>query len=129
MKKNEQQEHEIITIAKFITVTKPTESIDEMNENLFLAVGFSTRVGTMLSEAVYHYSVNREAHLASLKDMESETETTRRSKLDAWTAGDKKLVDDLKNLKSNLRSLQMALMQSIKTLREESQQTRYGVSQ
>lgn len=110
---------ELLTIADFIVKTKPSEHISEMNENLFLAVGFSQRIGTLLNEADYNYSVNREQHLIRLKGMEGETEITRRSKLDSWSASDKKLLSDLKNIKTNLRTLQMSLMQSIKSRREE----------
>jgi len=112
---------ELQTIAQFITETKPSESIDEMNENLFLAVGFSQRVGALMNEAEYTYAVNREKNLADLNSKQDETETTRKAKLESWSAKDKKLISDLKNLKNNLRSIQMALMMSIKTEREERQ--------
>ena len=112
---------ELLKVADFIYKTKPSEHIIEMNEKLYKAVGYSQWVGARMNEAEYNYAVNREQNLAKLADMENETETTRKSKLDSWSAADKKLVQDLKNIKNNLRAIQMSLMQSIRSRREEMQ--------
>ncbi len=112
---------ELLEIATFIQETKPSEFIGAMEESLYKAVGYSQRIGSLLNEAEESYSVNRMKHLEKLETMEEETETTRKAKLDSWCASDKKLVADLKNLKTNLRTIQMSLMQSIKTRREELQ--------
>lgn len=115
---------ELQAIAKFISETKPSDQLAEMEESLFNAVGFSQRIGSLLNDAEYNYAVNRETSLIKLQGMEDETETTRKSKMDSWSASDKKLVSDLKNMKTNLRTLQMALMMSIKSRREEMQMNR-----
>lgn len=115
---------ELLQIALFIKETKPSDLIGEMEENLFKATGYAQRIGELLNTAEYSYSVNKMKNLEKLESMEEETETTRKAKLDSWSAEDKKLVSDLKNLKTNLRTIQMSLMQSIKTRREELQSLR-----
>lgn len=112
---------ELLEIAQFIKDTKPSDVISEMEENLYKSAGYSQRIGELLNVAEHSFSVNKMKNLEKLESMDDETETTRKAKLDSWSAEDKKLVSDLKNLKTNLRTIQMSLMQSIKTRREEYQ--------
>lgn len=111
--------NEMVSIAEFIKSTHPSDSIFEMEENLGISIGYAQRIGELVNEAEYNYSVKKSEAMNKLLTIEEETETTRKTKLDAWVASDKKLWQDLKNLQRNLKSIQMSLMQAIKTRREE----------
>lgn len=112
---------EISEIADFVASANTIDrsNIASMEDALAHAIGYSQRIGTLVNDAEYNYSVKMSESLSRLQSMEDETETTRKAKLNSWTASDKKLLQDLKVIKSNLKTIQMFLMQAIKTRREE----------
>lgn len=110
---------EITEISKFIRDIAIVDSIPEMEGRLDVAIGYSQRIGELLNEAELNYSVKKAECLNKLRDMEDETETTRKTKLDSWVAEERKLWKDLKNMQTHLRQRIMSLMQAIKTRREE----------
>ena len=110
---------EIEQIRSFIDSFDLGDQIPAMEQDLKKAIGYQQRIGELLNAADYNFKVNYAGQLDKLLTMEEETETTRKAKLEAWTALDKRTVDDLKTIKSSLRTIIMSLMQSIKTRREE----------
>jgi hypothetical protein len=112
-------QEELIEIADFIKDKTASTTIPEMEKDLELAIGYAYRVGELLNEAEFAYTRKREESLTRLRDMDEETETSRKTKLDSWVADEKRIWQNLRNMKSNLRALQMSLMQRIKTHREE----------
>ncbi len=110
---------EIKEIFEFVKDVGIVDSIPEMETNLDRAIGYSQRIGELLNEAERAYSVKKADCLNKLRDMEDETETTRKVKLEAWTADEKKLWKDLKNIQTHLKQRIMSLFQAIRTRREE----------
>ena len=117
------QPDELETIEKFIKETEVSDHIAAMEENIALAVGFTQRVGSLLNDAECDYAKVKMTYLEQLASKEEETETTRKAKLEAWTADAKRNISNLKLIKTNLRTIQMMLMQAIKTRREEMAMT------
>jgi hypothetical protein len=112
--------NELLEIADFIKDQNAAGSIPEMEQDLETAIGYAYRVGELLNDAEFAYTKKRESLLAELRVYaDDETETTRKSKLDAGVAEEKRVWQNLRNMKSNLRALQMSLMQRIRTHREE----------
>ena len=113
-------QQEIQEISDFVRDTKTVDSISEMENQLSLAIGFSQRIGELLNEAERAYSIKKANCINDLSKLEDEeTETTRKAKLDAWTAEEKKLWKDLKNIQIHLKQRIMSLFQAIRTRREE----------
>ena len=110
---------EIEEISDFVRETSIVDSIPEMETQLDMAIGYSQRVGELLNEAERAYSLKKADSLNKLRDMEDETETTRKAKLEAWVAEEKKLYKDLKNIQTHLKQRTMSLFQAIRTRREE----------
>jgi hypothetical protein len=110
---------EIETIRNFVLNFKLSDAIPEMEDELETAIGYSQRVGEMISQAEYDYRTAFADALIKLQVMEEETETTRKAKLESWTAEKKMSWQILKNLNTNLKAVKMSLMQAIKTRREE----------
>jgi len=90
-----------------------------MEANLSLAVGYSQRVGEMVNDAEFAYRVEFEKHLNRLSASDDETETTRKAKLESWTAEHKRVWQNLRVMNSSLKAIRMSLMQAIRTRREE----------
>ena len=111
-------EHELVTIANFIKNTVVEDSIGSMETNLSLTIGFSQRVGELLSDAEFNLAKKREQCLNDLLSNEDETETQRKAKLDSWVAEEKRTFQNLKMIFSNLKALRFVLMQAIKTRRD-----------
>ena len=111
-------ENELITIANFIKETVVEDSIGSMEINLSMTIGFSQRVGELVNEAEFNYVKKREQVLSDLLNLNDETETIRKTKLDSWVAEEKKLWQDLKMISGNLKALRFVLMQAIKTRRD-----------
>ena len=111
--------NEITTIADFIKKTTVSDSIHEMEENLSLTIGFSQRIGELVNDAEFNYAKKKEQCLNDLGSMEEETEVLRKTKLDSWTAEEKRTFQNLKMIFSNLKALRFVLMQAIKTRRDE----------
>jgi hypothetical protein len=110
---------EIKEISDFVRDGVIVDSVPDMERNLDLAIGYSQRIGELLNEAERAYSLKKADKLNLLRDMEEETETTRKSKLEAWVANENKLWKDLKNIHTHIGKRIMSLMQAIKTRREE----------
>ena len=117
------QPDELETIVKFIKETEVSDHIAEMEQNIAFAVGFTQRVGSLLNDAECDYAKMKMTYLEQLASKEEETETTRKAKLEAWTADAKRNISNLKLMKTNLRTIQMMLMQAIKTRRDEMAMT------
>ena len=84
------QPDELETIEKFIKETEVSDHIAAMEENIALAVGFTQRVGSLLNDAECDYAKVKMTYLEQLASKEEETETTRKAKLEAWTADAKR---------------------------------------
>jgi len=110
---------ELEKIKVFVWNSKISDSILEMEETLNLCIGYGARIGELANESERIYSLKFAEALNKLRDCDDETETTRKAKLQAWTAEDREAWLNLKNLKTHLRARQMSLMQAIKTRREE----------
>jgi phage-related protein len=110
---------EIKEITYFVHEAKTVSEIPEMQRQLDLAIGYSQRIGELLNEAERAYSIKKANCLNDLRNLEEETETTRKVKLESWVAEEKKLWRDLKNIQTHLRQRIMSLFQAIKTRREE----------
>ena len=114
-----QLEIELLKIASFIKDFSIPDSIPEMENALTVSIGYKQRIGEVLNDAELVYAKRKETCLASLGEMEDETETLRKAKLEAWTSTEKHQIGVLKNLSSNLKAVQMTLWQAIKTRRDE----------
>jgi methylthioribose-1-phosphate isomerase len=112
-------EEEIKEIYEFVRDVSSTEAIPAMQLQLDTAIGYGARIGELLNEAERAYSIKKAECLNKLRDMDDETETTRKTKLEAWVADEKKLYKDLRNIQTHLKAREMSLFQSIKTRREE----------
>ena len=110
---------ELLEITEFVRSAKIPEHGGEMNEMLTTVIAYSFRVGEFLNFAEHSLSSHHGAAINKFESDESETETTRKAKLDAELADDRKLVQDLKNIRIHLKMLSMQLFSSIKTAREE----------
>lgn len=110
---------EIREIYDFVGVVNTTDAIPEMQANLDAAIGYGARIGELLNEAERAYSLKKADCLNRLRNVDDETETTRKVKLEAWVADEKKLYKDLVNIKTHLKAREMSLFQAIKTRREE----------
>jgi hypothetical protein len=110
---------ELKEISEFVRDTSISDSIPEMETQLDMAIGYSQRIGELLNEAERAYSLKKADCLNRLRDMENETEVLRKTKLEAWTADEKKLYKDLKNIQVHLKQRIMSLFQGIRTRREE----------
>lgn len=110
---------ELIEIAEFVRTAQIPEHGGEMNEMLTKTIGYSFRITELLNFAEHSLSSHHGAAINRFENDDSETETTRKAKLDAELADDTKLVKDLKNIRTHLKMLSMQLFQSIKTAREE----------
>jgi hypothetical protein len=110
---------ELKEISEFVRNTSISDSIPEMETQLDMAIGYSQRIGELLNEAERAYSLKKADCLNRLRDMENETEVLRKTKLEAWTADEKKLYKDLKNIQVHLKQRIMSLFQGIRTRREE----------
>jgi hypothetical protein len=102
------------------------ESLPEMETQLRQAIGFGQRVGEMLNIAERGYRLKFAQSLNNLMDGDGETETTRRAKLESYTAEERYVWQNLKVLSNTLKQVKMGLFQAIKTRREEPY--RMGVS-
>lgn len=109
----------IVEITEFVESFSTPEHIPEMEHMRDKSIGYSQWLGSRINacEADYHKFYAEKLH--SLKGMEDETETTREAKLKAWTADKNNNLKDLKLLYAHLKAVRMALMQSIKTRRDE----------
>ena len=114
-----QLEIELLRIASFVKEFAIPGSIPQMEDLLTLSIGYKQRIGEVLNDAELVYAKKKEQCLASLGELEDETETLRKAKLEAWTATEKHQIGTVKNLSSNLKTIQMTLMQAIKTRRDE----------
>lgn len=104
----------------FILEAKVTSNnLPSMIDNLRIAIGWSQRAGELEIEAKKAYLIKREECLAKLSCDESETETTRRTKLDAWTAEAESEWAMWKLIRTELKHLRMLLHTAIKTEREQ----------
>ena len=113
-------EQEIKEISDFVHNVQTVDAIPEMQGQLNSAIGYSQRIGELLNEAERAYSIKKANCINDLSTMEDEeTETTRKAKLEEWTADEKKLWKDLKNIQTHLRQRIMSLFSAIKTRREE----------
>ena len=110
---------EIKEISDFVHDVTSAEAIPAMQLQLDSAIGYSQRIGELINEAELAYSVKKADCLNKLRDMDEETETSRKTKLDAWTAEERKLYKDLKNIQTHLKQRIMSLFQAIKTRRDE----------
>jgi hypothetical protein len=99
--------------------TTATSDIPAMEIQLRLAIGYGQRVGELLIESEKAYRLKFAKCLNDLGMMEEETETTRKAKLEAWTAEDKATMQLFKNLYATLKQIRMSLFQAIRTRREE----------
>lgn len=106
-------------IRSFIDEQHIVDAIPKMENQLEKTIGYSQRVGELINLAEHDYRLDYAERLSELKDLEEETETTRRAKLEAWTAAKKKTWQDLRTLYATLRSIKMSLAQAIKTRRSE----------
>jgi hypothetical protein len=110
---------ELLEIAEFIKKPILSDSIMNLQEGLDKSIGYSQRIGELLNDAEQNYTNKKAQELVRLNQVVGETETTRKTKLESWVSEEKHLWQSLKNIKSNLRSKQMSIMQAIKTRREE----------
>ena len=109
---------ELLEIAQFIKDFERSDSIGEMERQRDRAIGYAQRIGELLDQAEHDYTIFYGEKLDELSSSEDETETTRKAKLNMWTADKLLIVKKLRTLKHNLRTITMACMQSIKTKRE-----------
>ena len=93
--------------------------VPAMESDLQYSIAYQQTVGELLNQAVLEYKLFYAEKLSELEQLNDLTETIRKARLEAWTAEKKRSVDDLKLCKGTLRSIQMSLMQAIKTRREE----------
>jgi hypothetical protein len=112
-------EEEIKEIYEFVRDITTTEAIPAMQMQLDTAIGYGSRIGELLNIAERAYSIKKADCINKLRDTDDETETTRKIKLEAWVADEKKLYKDLLNIKTHLKAREMSLFQAIKTRREE----------
>ena len=112
-------EQEVVKIAQYVRETAISDTIPALESDLNLSIGFGQRIGELLNEAEHNYFTKRASKLNELRAMEDETETIRKTKLDAWVADDKKLYQDLKNIQTHLKALRMMLFSAIKSRRQE----------
>jgi hypothetical protein len=110
---------ELEEIYHFCKASHVTDHIPEMEISLETANAYSVRVGMMLNEATEDFEKSHDAEISRLMEREDYTETTRKAHLLAMMSPKKKLVSDLKVLSRSLRTIQMTLMQAIKTRRDE----------
>lgn len=113
--------NEINEVLGFIEMYRITseDAIPAMEVQLRLAIGYGQRVGELSIEAEKTYRLKFAKCLEDLGQMEEETETTRKAKLEAWTADEKAAAQHLKNIYSTLKQIRMSLFQAIKTRRTE----------
>jgi hypothetical protein len=112
-------ENEFEDIAEFIRHFSLSDAIPAMEKDLEKAIGYSQRIGEVYNDAEFAYRNKFAESLDRLGSHEDETETTRRAKLKAWTAEERRVRDNLKVTNTSLKIIRMALMQAIKTRREE----------
>lgn len=105
-------------VSEFVRTPQPLDSIGHMEENLAKAIAYSALVGEAINEATFAYERKCGNEVNGLMNREDLTETTRKAMLASITAEDKKLMSDLKGLSRHLRSIEMMLMQAIRTRRE-----------
>lgn len=110
---------ELLDIVQFIKDFRLGDSIKEMEEDLQKAIGYSQRVGELQNEAEFVYHRKYAEQLNKLGMAEDETETTRKVKLESWTAEAKLVWQNLKTMTNSLKAVRMSLMQAIRTRREE----------
>lgn len=106
-------------IREFVETFTISEFIPEMEQGIQKSIAYSQFVGTRQNEIEAVYHIEFEGALDRLSRAEDETETTRRAKLNSWTAPRRRELQDLKLLNGNLRAIRMSLMLCIKTRREE----------
>lgn len=109
----------IVEITEFVESFSVPEHTGTMEEMIAKTIGYSQWLGGRINTCEADYHKFYAEKLDSLSRMEDETETTRKAKLNAWTADKKHNLQDLKLLNGNLKSIRMALMQAVKTRREE----------
>ena len=106
-------------ITTFVEGFQIPDNIPEMEDMLSRSIGWSQWLGGIVNACESNYAKLYEKCLGDLSGLEDETETTRKAKLNSWTADKKRELQDFKLLYGNLKSIRMALMQGIKTRREE----------
>lgn len=106
-------------ITTFVESFDIPDNIQLMEEMLSKSIGYSQWLGGIVNACEAEYHKLYAESLDKLSRLDEETETTRRAKLNSWTADKKRDLQDLKLLYGNLKSIRMALMQGIKTRREE----------
>jgi hypothetical protein len=117
-------QNELTEIVDFIKQSHVDDAIPNMEISLDLAIGYQQRVGELLNEAIEDYEKGYMNKLDDLSKLDDETETTRKAKLNGWLAPKKRLVADLKTAHGSLKSIQMTLLQAIKTRRTEMEMAR-----
>jgi len=111
--------NELEEVYHFCKASHVTDHIPEMEISLETANAYSIRIGKLLNEATEDFEKSHASEISRLSEREDWTETIRGAHLKAAMAEKKRLVSDLKNMSRGLKSIQMTLMQAIKTRREE----------
>lgn len=106
-------------VTVFVESFEIPDNIGLMEEMLSKSIGYSQWLGGMVNACEGDYHKLYAESLDKLSRLDDETETTRKAKLNSWTADKKRDLQDLKLLFGNLKSIRMALMQGIKTRRTE----------
>ena len=110
---------EISDIRGFIDGFHLGDTIPHMEQDLTLCIGYEQRIGELTNQAKTDYKTKYLESLKSLSNLDDETETTRKAKLEAWTAPEEQVWQDFKLLGRSLKAIRMSLWQGIKTRREE----------
>jgi hypothetical protein len=106
-------------ITTFVESFSIPDNIQLMEEMISKSIGYSQWLGGRVNAAELDYANYYAECLDKLSRLEDETETTRKARLNSWTADKKRTLQDLKLLFGNLKSIRMALMQGVKTRRSE----------
>lgn len=111
--------NELEFIQDYLKTIRLTADIGALEQNLEHVLGYAQRVGELLNEAEQTYTLARGQALKQFLDREDLTETIRKQLLESAVAEQRKNLADLKLLNHTLRGWQMAVLQAIKTRREE----------
>lgn len=106
-------------VKAFVEAAHVSDSIGAMEQDLERATAYAQYIGELANQREEEYKKHYLEQLARLDPMESETETTRKAKLEAWTAEKKRELLNTKLLYQSLKSIRMTLFQAIKTRRTE----------
>jgi hypothetical protein len=108
---------DIAKIRDFIFQPHVSDHIRVMEVDMETATGYAQYIGELVNAAEKDLSLYEMSCLEKLEA--EETETLRKTKLRGWASEKRQVLTDLKLMYANLKSVRMALMQAIRTRREE----------